>query len=118
MLKPGGLIACREMICESSFVHPDMGIMKTGWNALEDLLTFDDGHPQMGKEMKTHILEAGVHEHSGIGFFRDPQLAVRCGPYPFPSQAMVLAAGSAGSGQRIRPARHEQEYVGHTKHRH
>ena len=59
VLKPGGLIACREMICESSFVHPDMGIMKTAWNALEDLLTFDDGHPQMGKEMKTHILEAG-----------------------------------------------------------
>ena len=59
VLKPGGLIACREMICESSFVHPDMGIMKTGWNALEDLLSFDDGHPQMGKELKTHILEAG-----------------------------------------------------------
>ena len=59
VLKPGGLIACREMICESSFVHPDMGIMKTGWNALEDLLSFDDGHPQMGKELKTHILDAG-----------------------------------------------------------
>ena len=59
VLKPGGLIACREMICESSFVHPDMGIMKTAWNALEDLLSFDDGHPQMGKEMKTHIMEAG-----------------------------------------------------------
>ena len=59
VLKPGGLIACREMICESSFVHPDMGIMKTAWNALEDLLLFDDGHPQMGKELKTYILKAG-----------------------------------------------------------
>ena len=59
VLKPGGLIACREMICESSFIHPDMGIMKTAWNALEDLLSSDDGHPQMGKELKTHILEAG-----------------------------------------------------------
>ena len=59
VLKPGGLIACREMICESSFVHPDMGIFETAWHALEDLLTFDDGHPQMGKEMKGHILEAG-----------------------------------------------------------
>ncbi len=59
VLKPGGLIACREMICESCFVHPDMGIMGTAWNALEDLLMFDDGHPQMGKEMKAHILEAG-----------------------------------------------------------
>ena len=59
VLKPGGLIACREMICESSFVHPDLGIMQTAWNALEDLLYFDEGHPQMGKEMKAHILEAG-----------------------------------------------------------
>ena len=59
VLKPGGLIACREMICESSYVHPDMGIFETAWRALEDLLTFDDGHPQMGKEMKGHILKAG-----------------------------------------------------------
>ena len=58
-LKPGGLIACREMICESSFVHPDMEIFGTAWQALEDLLTFDDGHPQIGKELKAHILEAG-----------------------------------------------------------
>ena len=59
VLKSGGLIACREMICESSFVHPGMGIMETAWNALEDLLTLEGGHPQMGKELKTHILGAG-----------------------------------------------------------
>ena len=59
VLKPGGLIACRGMIWESSFVHPNTESFETAWNALEDLLTFDDGHPQMGKEMKTHILDAG-----------------------------------------------------------
>ena len=59
VLKPGGIIACREMIRDSSFIHPDMGIMGTALIALGDLLTFDDGHPQMGKEMKAHILEAG-----------------------------------------------------------
>ncbi len=59
VLKPGGLIACREMICGSSFVHPDMGVMGTAWDVLEDMLASDDGHPQMGKEMKTHILETG-----------------------------------------------------------
>ena len=59
VLKPGGLIGCREMICESSFVHPSMGIFETAWHPLEDLLTFDYGHPQMGREMKGHILEAG-----------------------------------------------------------
>ena len=59
VLKPGGLIACREMICESSFVHPDTGIFETAWHALEDLLTFDHGHPQIGRELKSHILKAG-----------------------------------------------------------
>ena len=59
VLKPGGIIACREMISESSFAHPDMEIAKRLWELFEDLLAANDGHPQMGKEMKTHIMEAG-----------------------------------------------------------
>ena len=59
VLKPGGVIACREMICESSFTHPDFGIMRRSWDMFEDLVAADDGHPQMGKDMKGHILEAG-----------------------------------------------------------
>ena len=59
VLKPGGIIACREMICESSFVHPDFGVMRRSWDMFADLLAGDDGHPQMGKEMNGHILEAG-----------------------------------------------------------
>ena len=59
VLKPGGIIACREMICESAFTHPDFGVMRRSWDMFEDLVLTDDGHPQMGKEMKNHILEAG-----------------------------------------------------------
>ena len=59
VLKPGGIITCREMICESAFTHPDFGVMRRSWNMVEDLVLTDDGHPQMGKEMKSHILEAG-----------------------------------------------------------
>lgn len=59
VLKPGGVIACREMICESSFTHPDFGVIRKAWDMFEDLLAADDGHPQMGKDMKTHIIEAG-----------------------------------------------------------
>ena len=59
VLKPGGLLACREMICESAFTHPDFGIMRRSWEMFEDLIKADDGHPQMGKDMKGHILEAG-----------------------------------------------------------
>ena len=59
VLKPGGIIACREMICESSFTHPDLGVLRKAWDMFEDLVAADDGHPQMGKDMKGHIEGAG-----------------------------------------------------------
>ena len=59
VLKPGGLIACREMICDSSFTQPDFGVIRQSWDMFEDLLSADDGHPQMGKELKAHLVEAG-----------------------------------------------------------
>ena len=59
VLKPGGIIACREMICESAFTYPEFGIMRRSWDMFEDLVVADDGHPQMGKELKGRILEAG-----------------------------------------------------------
>lgn len=59
VLKPGGIIACREMICDSAFTHPDSGMLMRSWEMFADLVEADDGHPQMGKDMKTHLLEAG-----------------------------------------------------------
>ncbi len=59
VLKPGGIIGCREMICESSFTHPDFGVIRKSWDMFEDLLAADDGHPQMGKSLKAHLDEAG-----------------------------------------------------------
>ena len=59
VLKPGGVIACREMICESAFTYPEFGIMRRSWDMFEDLVVADDGHPQMGKELKGRLLEAG-----------------------------------------------------------
>ena len=59
VLKPGGIIACREMISGSSFTHPDYGVIRRSWDMFEDLLAADDAHPQMGKDMKGHILKAG-----------------------------------------------------------
>ena len=59
VLKPGGIIGCREMISASCFTHPDFDIIRKSWDMFEDLLAADDGHPQMGKELKGHILDAG-----------------------------------------------------------
>ena len=35
------------------------GVDMESWDMFTDLLAADDGHPQMGKDMKGHILEAG-----------------------------------------------------------
>ena len=59
VLKPGGTLACREMIVDSSFTHPNYGVIDKAWDMFADLLAADDGHPQMGKEMKSHIVAAG-----------------------------------------------------------
>lgn len=59
VLKPGGLIACREMICASCFNQPNFGVLRNAWDMFEDLLAADDGHPQIGKELKTHFVAAG-----------------------------------------------------------
>ena len=59
VLKPGGAIGCREMIVRSSFTYPDYGVIGRAWDMFEDMIATDDGHPNMGKELKTQLARAG-----------------------------------------------------------
>ena len=59
VLKPGGIIGCREMITSASFVYPHLNFIPRSWDMLRDLLTADDGHPDMGMAMKDHLRDAG-----------------------------------------------------------
>ena len=69
VLKPGGLISCREMNCQSSFTNPDFGVIRRAWDMFEDLLAADDGHPQMGKDLKLHLTAAGFESiEAGASF--------------------------------------------------
>lgn len=59
-LKPGGIIACGELICGSGFFSPDdRGVLRIAWDVFEDVLLLNDGHPQAGKDLKGLVLEAG-----------------------------------------------------------
>lgn len=62
VLKPGGIIACREMIVSSSFTYPDYGVLARAWDLFEDLLATDGGHPQMGKDLKNQLGRAGFDD--------------------------------------------------------
>ncbi len=81
VLKPGGIIGCREMICASSFTHPDFGVIRKAWDMMEDLLVADDGHPQMGKELKGHILDAG---------FANPRITASFDVYGTPEDVIFI----------------------------
>ena len=59
VLKPGGIVACREMMVDSCYTHPELGVMRRAWEIFADLIEADDGHAQMGRELKARLIEAG-----------------------------------------------------------
>ena len=62
VLKPGGIVANREMFVESSFLEPSDEGMSAAWRVFSNLLAGNGGHPQMGKELKNTFLEAGFSD--------------------------------------------------------
>ena len=59
VLKPGGMVSCREMIGDATFFAPDVGDLSGAMATFLKLLEANRGHPQMGKELKGAMLEAG-----------------------------------------------------------
>ena len=59
VLRPGGTISSREMIGASSFLEPESENFDTAWKTFMGLLSANGGHPQMGKELKRSLMEAG-----------------------------------------------------------
>ncbi|MYH40881.1 MAG: methyltransferase domain-containing protein [Chloroflexi bacterium] len=75
VLRPGGIIACREMIAASSFTRPDFGVLTKAWEMFSDLVEADDGHPQMGKDLKARLIDAGftnVQATASIATYSSP----------------------------------------------
>ncbi len=62
VLKPGGIIASREMIVASSFLEPVPPALTTAWATFAGLLAANGGHPAMGKELKSALLAAGFSD--------------------------------------------------------
>ena len=76
VLRPGGAIYCRDVMAESSFIHPDLGSMRRAWEMFEDLLAADDGHPDVARDMKLHLLKAGfadIEVSASIEMYQTPE---------------------------------------------
>ncbi len=81
VLKPGGIISAREMISGSSFTHPDLGAIHKSWDMLQDLLEADEGHPQMGRDLKNQFAQAG---------FAEPQATAAFESYSTPEEVVFI----------------------------
>ena len=62
VLKPGGIVACREMFISSSFLQPSSEETASAWGVFARLLAGNGGHPEMGKELKNTFLGAGFSD--------------------------------------------------------
>ena len=62
VLKPGGIIASREMIVASSFLAPQPPEITDAWGVFANLIQGNGGHPHFGKELKMALLEAGFSD--------------------------------------------------------
>lgn len=62
VLRPGGLVAAREMIAASSFMAPDSGSIASAFETFAKLIAANRGHPHMGRELKASLVEAGFTE--------------------------------------------------------
>ena len=72
VLKPGGLIACRESIISSSFLYPGDEQTAEAWATFARLLAGNGGHPEMGLELKARLMTAGfadIRASASFDFF-------------------------------------------------
>ena len=59
VLKPGGIIGCREVFISSTFLEPGSESVDQVLATFSGLLRRSGGHPEMGRQLKSKLLEAG-----------------------------------------------------------
>ncbi len=76
VLEPGGIIASREMVTESSFIGPEDAVDTTSWGVFGSLISARGGHPNMGSNLKNAFVEAGfvnVQASASYDIFDSPE---------------------------------------------
>lgn len=62
VLKPGGVLASREVVTYSSFVGPGEAIDDEAWSTFSKLVSASGGHPDMGLNLKNVFVDAGFKD--------------------------------------------------------
>ena len=98
VLKPGGMLACRDLLAHSSFAYPELGVMRRSWEVFTDLIAADGGHPLIAREMKGHLQQAGFADIR-VSFAMETHQAPEEVEYFYPHDQEVV------SGRRARERR-------------
>ncbi len=59
VLRPNGLLGTRDMMPDSCFVHPELGVMQRSFEVFIDLLAADGGNPSIARDIKGCLGRAG-----------------------------------------------------------
>lgn len=76
VLRPGGILASREMITLSSFVGPSEALDPVAWETFGKLVAARGGHPNMGLDLKNIFVNAGfvdVQTSASFDVFSTPE---------------------------------------------
>ena len=70
VLKPGGIIASRDMDVPASFITPTHASTRGMWEMLGRVIRLEGGNPWMGRHLKTFLTNAGF-ENVEAGYDTD-----------------------------------------------
>ena len=76
VLKPGGILASRDMDVPSSFIAPTHESNRGMWEMLGEVIRREGGNPWMGHQLKTFFVNAGLEDVEpgyGADFFDSPE---------------------------------------------
>ena len=69
VLKPGGILAARDMIGDAMITAPEVGDLPDAMATFLKLLSANGGHPRMGQDLKRVLIEAGFADvQAGASF--------------------------------------------------
>ena len=76
VLKPGGILASRDMDVPASFIAPTHESNRGMWEMLGEVIRREGGNPWMGHQLKTFFINAGLEDVEpgyGADFFDSPE---------------------------------------------
>ena len=64
VLKPGGVVGCRELFVSGCFLEPTAPEVTQAWSVFAGLLAANGGHPEIGKQLNGTFIENGFTDIS------------------------------------------------------